>query len=152
MTDSKLKQKLRDDLTTSIKARDSLTSSTLRMVITAISNEEVAGTESRTLTDDDVLKVLTKEGKKRRESAEAFTNANRPELAQKEIDELKVIDAYLPEQLGEAEIVEVVKAAVAESGASGMQDMGKVMKLVQPQLAGRADGRLVADTVKSQLS
>lgn len=152
MTDSPLKQQLRDDLTTAMKARDQLKSSTLRMVLTAISNEEVSGKEARDLDDAEVLKILTKEGKKRREAAEAYVDAKRPELAQKEEDELAVIAEYLPAQLSADELQGIIKASIDEVKADGMQAMGQVMKIVQPKVAGRADGKAVADKVRELLS
>lgn len=152
MTDSPLKQQLRDDLTTAMKARDQLKSATLRMVLTAVSNEEVAGKEARDLDDSEVLKILTKEAKKRREAAEAYVDAKRPELAQKEEDELAVIAEYLPAQLSAEELQGIIKASIDEVKADGMQAMGQVMKLVQPKVAGRADGKTVADEVRRLLS
>lgn len=151
MTDSPLKQQLRDDLTNAMKAQDKLKSSTLRMVLTAISNEEVAGKEARELDDAEVLKILTKEGKKRREAAEAYVEAKRPELAQKEEDELSVILNYLPTQLSAEELTGIIKASIDEVKAEGMQAMGQVMKVVQPKVAGRADGKAVADEVRKLL-
>jgi uncharacterized protein YqeY len=151
---SELKDRLQSDLTTAIKGRDEVTAATVRMVLTAITNEEVAGKEHRDLTDDDVLTVLGREAKKRREAAEAYTDASRPELADRERAELEVIARYLPQQLSEDEIRSIVDAAVAEvsaGGASGGQAMGQVMKLVQPQVKGRADGGVVAAMVKSAL-
>lgn len=152
MTDSPLKQQLRDDLTTAMKARDQLKSSTLRMVLTAISNEEVAGKEARELDDADVLKILTKEAKKRRESVEAYVDAKRPELAKKEEDELAVIAKYLPAQLSAEELSGIIKASIDEVKADGMHAMGQVMKIIQPKIAGRADGKAVADEVRKLLS
>lgn len=152
MTDSPLKQQLRADLTTAMKARDQLKSSTLRMVLTAISNEEVAGKEARELTDTEVLKVITKESKKRKEAATAYTEAGRPELAEKELAELSICEEYLPAQLTSEELTKIITDAIAETDASGMQAMGAVMKLVLPQVAGRADGKAVADQVRSLLS
>ena len=149
-----LKAQLQSDLTTSIKARDELTSSTLRMVLTALTNEEVAGKEVRVLSDDDVLTVLTREAKKRRESAQAYTEANRPELADRESAELAVITKYLPQQLSESELAAIVNSAVeqvAGTGATGGAAMGAVMKIVQPQVKGKADGGVVAGLVKKAL-
>ncbi len=149
-----LKAQLQSDLTTSIKARDELTSSTLRMVLTALTNEEVAGKEVRVLSDDDVLTVLTREAKKRRESALAYTEAQRPELAERESAELAVITNYLPQQLSESELTAIVSAAVeqvAGTGATGGAAMGAVMKIVQPQVKGKADGGVVAGLVKKAL-
>ncbi len=149
-----LKDQLKSDLTTAIKARDEVTSATIRMALTAITNEEVSGKESRVLSDDDVLTVLGREAKKRRESAEAYDAASRPELADRERAELGVIARYLPQPLSDAEVEAIVAAAVAEvsaSGATGGAAMGAVMKLVQPQVKGRADGGKVAGLVKSSL-
>lgn len=151
---SPLKDQLQADLTISIKARDEVTSATLRMVLTAITNEEVAGKEARQLSDDDVITVLGREGKKRRESAEAYDAASRPELADRERAELEVISRYMPQPLSEAEVQAIVDAAVAEvaaGGATGGAAMGQVMKLVQPQVKGRADGGVIAAQVKSAL-
>jgi uncharacterized protein len=150
---SALKDRLRSDLTASIKARDELRSSTLRMVLSAITNAEVAGKEARELSDDDIVGVLSTEAKKRREAATAFADAGRTELADKESAEAAMIADYLPEQLDEAEIVEIVTAAIAQTGAAGegMRAMGKVMGVVQPQVRGRADGAAVAAEVRRQL-
>jgi uncharacterized protein YqeY len=147
-----LKTQLHTDLTTSIKARDELRTATLRMVLSAITNEEVSGTAARELSDDDVLKVLTREGKKRREAAEAFATGNRPELAERERAEGEIIAAYLPAQLSDDELRDLVTQAVAATGASGPQAMGAVMKVVNPLVAGRADGGRVAAEVKRQLA
>ncbi|MBV9098168.1 MAG: GatB/YqeY domain-containing protein [Frankiaceae bacterium] len=146
-----VKEQLRADLTTAMKARDELTASTLRMVLTAVTNEEVAGKQARELSDDEVLKVLAREGKKRRESIEAYTSAGRDELADRERAEASVIDRYLPAQLGDDELAALVAAAIAESGADGPKAMGQVMKVLTPQLAGRADGGRVATEVRRQL-
>jgi uncharacterized protein len=147
-----LKSRLHADLTTAMKARDELTTATLRMALTAITTEEVAGKTARELSDDEVLKVLAREAKKRREATEAFADAGRTELADRERAEGEVLATYLPAQLDDAELAELVRAAVAESGASGPQQMGQVMKLVQPRVAGRADGKRVSDEVRRQLS
>ena len=151
---STLKEQLQADLTTAIKSRDEVTAATLRMVLTAVTNEEVAGKEARVLSDEDVVTVLGREGKKRREAAEAYDAASRPELADRERAELEVIARYLPQQLSEDEVRSIVDAAVAEvtaSGATGGAAMGAVMKLVQPQVKGRADGGQVAGLVKAAL-
>ena len=137
-----------------MKARDELTVATLRMVLTAITSEEVSGKQARELTDDDVLTVLGREAKKRRESAEAYDTAKRPELADRERAELSAIAKYLPESMSEAEVKAVVDAAVAQvaaGGATGQAAMGAVMKLVQPQVKGRADGGQVAALVRGAL-
>lgn len=151
---SELKDRLRTDLTTAIKARDEVTSSTLRMVLTAITNAEVAGKEARELSDDDVVGVLSSEGKKRREAAEAFADAGRTDSAVKERAEAEVIARYLPTPLDDAEIAALVSSAIEKVGAAGegMRAMGKVMGVVQPQVRGRADGGAVAAEVRRQLS
>lgn len=151
---SELKDRLRTDLTTAIKARDEVTSSTLRMVLTAITNAEVAGKEARELSDDDVVGVLSSEGKKRREAAEAFADAGRTNSAVKERAEAEVIARYLPTPLDDAEIAALVSSAIEQVGAAGegMRAMGKVMGVVQPQVRGRADGGAVAAEVRRQLS
>ena len=148
-----MKDRLRADLTTAMKARDQLRSSTIRMVLTAITNAEVAGKESREITDDEVLQVLGSEVKKRREAAEAFEAGDRQEMAQKERDEAAVLADYLPAQMSAAEIEQVVGSAIASTGAAdeGMRAMGKVMGAVTPQTKGRADSAAVAAEVKRQL-
>ena len=150
---SELKDRLRADLTTAIKARDEIRSSTLRMVLTAITNAEVAGKEARELTDEDVLTVLSSENKKRREAAEAFEDAGRAEQAAKERAESAILAGYLPEQLGDDEIAALVAEAIAATGAAeeGMRAMGKVMGALQPKVKGRADGGVVAAEVRKQL-
>ncbi|MDO9454473.1 GatB/YqeY domain-containing protein [Nocardioides sp.] len=148
-----LKEQLRTDLTTAIKARDTLSSSTLRMVLTSITNAEVAGKEARELSDEEVVGVLSSEAKRRREAAVAFDEGGRAESAEKERAEAGVIAHYLPEQLTADEIQQLVTAAVEQTGAAGegMRAMGKVMGVVQPQVKGRADGGAVAAEVRRQL-
>jgi uncharacterized protein len=146
-----LKEQLRSDLTTAMKSRDELRASTLRMALTAITTEEVAGKKARQLGEDEVLKVLMREAKKRREAAEAFSGAGRQELADRERAEGEVLAAYLPAQLGDEELSALVRAAIEESGASGPQAMGQVMKLLQPKVAGRAEGGRIAADVRRQL-
>ena len=150
---SALKDRLRADLTTAIKARDELRSSTLRMVLTSITNAEVAGKVARELDDEDILGVLSSEAKRRREAAVAFEEGGRAEMAAKEAAEGVVIAEYLPTPLTEAEIAELVTAAIASTGAAGegMRAMGKVMGVVTPQVKGRADGGAVAAEVRKQL-
>ena len=150
---SDLKDKLRTDLTASIKARDGLRYSTLRMVLTSITNAEVAGKESRELTDEDVLGVLTSESKKRREAAEAFADAGREEQAAKEKAEAAVIAGYLPEQLTTEEIDALVAETIDELGVrgDGMKAMGRVMGVLTPKTKGRADGGAVAAAVRREL-
>lgn len=149
---SELKRRLQSDLNTALKARDELTLATVRMALTAVTTAEVAGKTARELSDQQVLAVLTHEAKKRRESAEAFDAAGRRELADRERAEGQVLDRYLPAQLDDEELAALVRDAVAESGASGPQQLGAVMKLVQPKVAGRADGRRVSDEVRRQLA
>jgi uncharacterized protein YqeY len=146
-----LKDRLHADLTSSMRARDELTTATLRMVLTAVGNEEVAGKAARELSDDEVLKVIVREAKKRREAAEAFTSGGRPDRAERELAEGTVLEAYLPVQLSDEELTALVQEAVARSGASGPQAMGAVMKLVNPQVAGRAEGGRVAAAVRAAL-
>jgi uncharacterized protein YqeY len=150
---SALKDRLRSDLTDAMKARDSLRSSVLRMALTAVTNAEVAGKQARELSDDDVLAVLTSEAKKRKEAAQAFDDGHRPELAEKERAEAVILADYLPEQLTEDEVRDLVTAAVEQTGAAaeGMKAMGKVMGVVTPQTRGRADGAFVAAEVRRQL-
>ncbi len=150
-----LKEQLKQDLTQSLKDQDSVKSSTLRMALTAITNEEVSGKEAKVLTDTEVLSVLTKEAKKRKESVEAFNQANRKDLADKEAQELTVLEKYLPSALTEDELNKIIDEAIAEakaSGAEGMKAMGVVMKIVQPKTVGRTDGALLAAKVKEKLN
>ena len=149
---STLKEQLQSDLTTAMRARDQVGASTLRMALTAVTTEEVAGTEHRDLTDDDVLKVLTKEAKKRREAATAYTGAGRTELAAQEEAELAVLEGYLPKQLSDEELEGIVRDAVASSGASGMPQMGLAMKAASAAVAGRAEGGRVAAVVRRVLA
>lgn len=147
-----LKNRLHADLTTAIKARDEVRTATLRMVLSAVTNEEVSGKAARQLSDDEVLKVLAREGKKRREAAEAFETGQRPELADRERAEGAVIEEYLPAQLSEEELRDLVTQAVAQAGATGPEAMGAVMKVVNPLVAGRAEGGRVAAEVRRQLA
>lgn len=149
---SELKTRLRADLNVAMKARDELSTATLRMALTAVTTEEVSGKQSRELGDEEVLRVLVREAKKRREAAEAFDAAGRAELAERERAEGTVLDRYLPAQLGDAELADLVRAAIAETGAGGVQQMGAVMKAVQPAVAGRADGKRISDEVRRQLA
>jgi hypothetical protein len=147
-----LKDRLHADMTAAMKGRDPLRTATLRMALSAVTTEEVAGKSARVLSDDDVLRVVAREAKKRREAAEAFAAAGRDELADKERTEGEILDGYLPAQLSDDELAELVRGAVADSGASGPQAMGQVMKLVQPVVAGRAEGGRVAAEVRQQLA
>ncbi len=147
-----LKTRLHTDLTTSMKARNELTTATLRMTLSAITNEEVAGDTARELSDDEVLRVIAREAKKRREAAEAFDQANRPELADRERAEGAVLEGYLPTQLNDEELVELVRAAITTAGATSARDLGAVMKAAQPLVAGRADGKRISDEARRQLT
>jgi uncharacterized protein YqeY len=148
---SVLKERLRSDLTTAMKARDQVRVSTLRMALSAITAEEVSGDAHHELSDDEVTTVLGRESKKRRESAEAFDGAGRTELAERERAEQEVLADYLPTPLSDEELSSIVAAVISETGAAGPKQMGAVMKGVQPQVAGRADGRRVSAEVKRQL-
>ena len=148
---SSLEHRLHDDLTAAIRSRDAVRSATLRMALTAVKNESVSGTDARELSDDEVVMVLGREAKKRRESATAYDDAARPELADRERAELAVLDDYLPQQLTDDELSVLVAAAVAETGADSPRAMGSVMKVLTPRIAGRADGGRVAAAVRSAL-
>jgi uncharacterized protein len=149
---NELKDRLRADLTTAMRARDPVRLRTLRMVLTSITNEEVSGDTARELSDDEIVKVLTREARKRREAAEAFESAGRADQAAAERAEGDVLAGYLPAQLTDDELTAIVSTAIAETGATGMPGMGMVMKTVTPQAAGRADGARVAAEVRRQLT
>lgn len=148
----RLKDTMQRDLHTAMRARDRVRSATLRMALTAIATAQVAGTQSHELSDEEVLAVLAKEAKKRRESASAFADAGRPELAERENAELVVLEGYLPSQLSDDELDSIAAQAVAATGATGMRQMGQVMKAAQAAAAGRADGGRVAAAVKKALA
>ena len=147
-----LKEKLQNDLTSSMRARDEVRSSTIRMILTSIKNEEVSGKEARHLSDAEIITVLSREAKKRREAAEAFDQAGAKDRADQERAEGEIIAEYLPAQLSESEIKELIKAAIAETGANSPAQMGLVMKSLQPKTAGKADGGLVSSLVKAALA
>ena len=147
-----LKDQLRSDLTTAMKARDETRTRTLRMALTSISNEEVAGSAARNLTDDEVIRILTREAKRRREAAAAFADAGRGDQAAAERAEEQVLAGYLPAQLDDDELAAMVTAAIAETGAAGPAGIGQVMKVVTPRVAGRADGSRVAALVRRHLT
>lgn len=147
-----LKETLKADLTTAMKARDEVSSSTIRMVLTAITNEEVSGKEARTLTDAEIITVLSREMKKRREAAEAFEAAGRADKSASEKAEGEVISKYLPQQMSEDEIKKLIAATIAKVGASSPADMGKVMGAIKGEVAGKADGALVSSLVKAALA
>ena len=147
-----LKEKLQSDLTDAIRSKDGVKSGTIRMLLAAITNEEVAGKSAKVLSDAEVITVLSREAKKRREAVEAYTNAKRDDLANKEKEEAAVIALYLPEQLSEADIKKLIADAIAETNAVGPAGMGLVMKVLQPKIAGKADGGLVSAIVKELLN
>ena len=147
-----LKEKLQTDLTQAMRDRNEVRSGTIRMILTAIKNEEVAGKEARELSDAEVITVLSREAKKRREAAEAYEQAGAADRAANEKAEGAIIAEYLPAQLSEQEIKDLIATAIAETGASGPQQMGLVMKSIQPKIAGKADGGVVSSLVKAALS
>ena len=147
-----LKDRLRADLTAAMKARDDVRTRTLRMVLTSVANEEVAGQAARDLSDDEVLRVLAREARRRREAADAFDAAGRAEQAAAERAEDGVLAGYLPAQLSDAELAEIVAEVIKETSASGMAAMGQVMKAVTPRVAGRAEGGRVAAEVRRVLA
>ena len=147
-----LKDRLNDDLHSAMKSRDELTTSTLRMALTAVRNAETAGDAAKVLSDDDVLAVLTKEAKKRREAATAFSGAGRTDQAAKENAEGEILDRYLPAQLTDEEIAVLVAGALQAGGFTGKAQLGPAMKAAQAAVAGRAEGGRVAAAVRSQLS
>jgi uncharacterized protein YqeY len=146
-----LKDSLTADLRAAMKARDELTTSTLRMALAAVRTAEVAGAAARELTDDEVLGVLTKEAKKRREAATAFADAGRAEQAGKERAEGEVLERYLPAQLPDDELTALVAGALSAGGFTGRAQMGPAMKAAQAAVAGRAEGARVAAEVRRQL-
>ena len=147
-----LKETLKTDLTEAIRSSNKVVSGTIRMVLTAITNEEVSGKEARVLSDEEIIVVLSREAKKRREAAEEFAKAGRTDKAVEEKAEGEVIAKYLPAQLSEEDIKNIIAAAVTSTGATGPADMGKVMGAVKPQIAGKADGALVSSLVKAALA
>ena len=147
-----IKESLRSDLTEAIRGRDEIASSTIRMVLTAITNEEVAGKEARVLRDDEIIRVLSREAKKRREASEAFENAGRADKAALERAEGEVIAKYLPAQLSVDDIKKLIADAITSTGAAGPADMGKVMGAVKALIAGKADGSIVSTLVKEALN
>jgi uncharacterized protein YqeY len=147
-----LKEKLQADLTDAIRSRNEVVSGTVRMLLAAITNEEVAGKAAKVLTEAEIITVLSREAKKRREAVEAYTQAKRDDLASKEKAEAAVIANYLPEQLSEDEIKKLIQAAIAETDAKGPAGMGLVMKVLQPKIAGKADGGVVSGLVKAALA
>ena len=148
---SQLKDRLQSDLTTAMKSRDELRTATLRMALTAVRMEEVSGKSARELDDAEVVRVLGRESKKRREAAEAFDGAGRPDRADRERAEGEVLAGYLPAQLSDDDLRDLVTAAITETGAEGPRGIGAVMRVVSPQTAARAEGGRVAAEVRRQL-
>ena len=146
-----LKEKLQSDLTEAIRGRAEVKSGTIRMLLSAITNEEVSGKEARVLTDAEIITVLSREAKKRREAVDAYIAAKRTDLADKEKAEGEVIAEYLPAQLSEDEIKKMIADAIAETGAASPAGMGSVMKVLSPKIAGKADGGVVSGLVKAAL-
>lgn len=151
MSDS-IADRLQADLTVSMKARDQIATSTIRMLRTAIMNAEVAGAHARTLSDDEVIAVLQSEAKKRTESAEVYAEAGRDESAAKERAELEVIERYLPAKIGDDELASIVDEEIAAAGANGPQSMGQVIKAVRDRVGATADGSTIAALVKGRLT
>ena len=147
-----LKEQLANDLADALRQGDDTRKSTIRMLMSAINTEEVAGAERRELTEDEVLKVVARQVKQRRDSIEEFNKAGREELAEKEAAEMKVLRAYMPEQAGREEIEAEARKVIDEVGATGPQDKGKVMQAIMPRLAGRAEGRDINEVVTQLLS
>jgi uncharacterized protein YqeY len=146
-----LKETLQGDLTEAIRARDDLKSGTIRMILTAITMEEVSGREARTLSDFEIITVLSRESKKRKEAAEAYADAGRVDRAEREKAEGEIIALYLPTQLSLEEIKQMITDAISETGAVGPAGMGQVMKIISPKIAGKADGGTVSGLVKAVL-
>ena len=144
-----IQDRLSEEMKVAMRARDSLRLGTIRMARTALKNAEIEARQE--LDDAAAIKVLSTLVKQRREAAEAY-RATRPELADKEEQELVVLQEFLPAQLSETELAEMIARAITASGASSMRDMGAVMKLVTPQTTGRADGKLVSEIVRKQLA
>ena len=147
-----LKERLQGDLTEAIRSRDELRSGTIRMVLTAITNEEVSGKSARVLVDTEIITVLSREAKKRREAADAFRDAGHADRSERETSEGKIITEYLPEQLSEDDVKKLIADAITETGAAGPAGMGLVMKAIQPKVAGKADGGVVSGLVKAALT
>jgi uncharacterized protein YqeY len=147
-----LKETLKSDLTEAIRSSNKVVSGTIRMVLTAITNEEVSGKEARVLTEDEIITVLSREAKKRREAADEFAKADRLDRSAEEKAEGEVIARYLPAQLTEEDVKKLIAAAIASTGAAGPGDMGKVMGAIKGQIAGKADGSVVSSLVKAALA
>jgi len=149
---AEVKDRLRADLITAMKAKDSFTTSVLRMAVAAIGTEEVAGKEARQLTEAEEQSVISREVRKRRESAEAYRDGNRPELADKEEQEAEVLQAYIPAPLTEPELDEIIAAEVQAVDGATMKQMGQIIKAVNARVQGRADGSAIAAKVRAALN
>ena len=145
-----IKSQIQSDMKEAMRAKDSVRLSTIRMLMAAIKQKEID--EKVTLSDADVLAVINKMIKQRKESEKQYTDANRPELAEKEVEEIKHLTVYLPEQLSDEEVTSIIETAIAETGASSMKDMGAVMNIVRPKIQGRADMSAASALIKSKLS
>jgi uncharacterized protein len=143
------KEKLQEDMKTAMKARDPLRTSTIRLAISAVRNTEID--KGHALSDEEVIEVIAREAKMRREAVEGAKTAGRPDIAERETKELEILNEYLPQQLGEDEVEQLVRAVLEETGASGPQDRGKVMSALMPRIKGRADGRLASRIVERLL-
>ncbi|MCZ9294867.1 GatB/YqeY domain-containing protein [Corynebacterium meitnerae] len=148
---SELKSKISADLKEAMKAKDKTRLGAIRMLLAAIQTEETEGTKHE-LTDDEVLKVIAREIKKRRESAEIYTQNGREDLAETELAEVAALEVYQPEQLSDEEVAKLIDEAVAETGATSMKEMGQVMKLATEKAAGRADGKRLSTAVRARLA
>ncbi|MBG6122545.1 GatB/YqeY domain-containing protein [Corynebacterium aquatimens] len=148
---SELKNQIRADLKEAMKAKEKERTGTIRMLLAAIQTAETEGTKHE-VTDEDVLKIIAREIKKRRESAEIYATNGRQELADAELAEAAVLEGYQPKQLDDDEVAALVQDAVAEVGATSMKDMGAVMKVANALAAGRADGKRLSAAVKAALS
>lgn len=145
-----LKDKLAEDMKDAMRSQDKVRLSTIRMLISAVKYKEID--LGKKLTDEEVIETVTSSVKQRRDSIEQFSNAGRTDLVEKEEAELKILQSFLPKQLSAEEIETVIDQAVTEAGASDMKDLGKVMKLLMPKVAGKADGKMVSDKVRERLS
>lgn len=150
MTD--LKQKIKENIQAAMKGGDETTVSTLRMLLSAILNKEIAGKKDKALNDEEIVEIIFSEAKKRKESIEQFRKGRREDLARKEEQELAILRKYLPEQMPEEEIKKIVEAGVEKVGAKTIKDMGKVMAEISSKVKGKAEGGFVSKIVKELLA
>jgi len=146
-----LKERIISDMKEAMRVKDDVRLSVLRMLLSDIKNEEVSGSERRDLTDEEVISVLKRAVKRRREAAEQFRQGNRQEMAEREEKEIKYIEIYLPPSLSDEELKAIIQGAITEVGANGVKDMGRVMRIVMDRVKGRADGRAVSEMVRRML-